>query len=48
MFIARSGKLGYNLPPDGFLDCRSGLPFARNNVPRCGLEVLPKFWINSG
>jgi TolB-like protein/DNA-binding winged helix-turn-helix (wHTH) protein/Tfp pilus assembly protein PilF len=29
-------------------DCRSGLPFARNTVPRCGFEVLPKFWKNSG
>jgi DNA-binding winged helix-turn-helix (wHTH) protein/tetratricopeptide (TPR) repeat protein len=29
-------------------DCRSGLPFARRTVPRRGLEVLPKFWKNSG
>jgi TolB-like protein/DNA-binding winged helix-turn-helix (wHTH) protein/Tfp pilus assembly protein PilF len=48
MFLAWSGNLGYNSPPDGFLDCRSGLPFARNTVPRCGLEVLPKFWKISG
>jgi eukaryotic-like serine/threonine-protein kinase len=28
--------------------CRSGLPFARDNVPRCGIEVLPNFWKISG
>jgi hypothetical protein len=48
IFLAQSDILQYNVSPDGFLGCRSGLPFARNTVPRRGLEVLPKFWLISG
>jgi TolB-like protein/DNA-binding winged helix-turn-helix (wHTH) protein len=46
--VAWSGKLDYNVPPDGFLDRRSRPHHSCARYPRCGFEVLPKLWQNSG
>src|SRR5439155_19074835 len=43
-FIAQSGNLYYNVSPDGLLTAAPGFPLSA--APRCGLEVLPKFWKN--
>jgi TolB-like protein/DNA-binding winged helix-turn-helix (wHTH) protein/Flp pilus assembly protein TadD len=46
MWIAWSSSLNYNLPPDGFW-AAAPAPFRFCTLRRCGLEVLPRMWINS-